>query len=236
MWSRNGWTVIRPSRAPPNERKTGRNAEWTHLYNERVMSMPDAWEYPVVCGLGPRFPLHSARARRSEIRQEPARSHPARVVSASERTNSGLRMEFRRRQPAGHRLGRLAGLQNRGARHRQRRSRFPRDDFPQAPDQLYLVGESEGFRGPQYLRGRLSWARQHRGLRSQRAFSRREPARAERRHELDGNVLPHDDANGSRAGAREPGLRKYRDQVFRAFPRDRRGDEQRWRAGNRALG
>ncbi len=32
--------------APPNERKTGRNAEWSHLYNERVMSMPDAWEYP----------------------------------------------------------------------------------------------------------------------------------------------------------------------------------------------
>jgi len=31
---------------PPNERKEGRNAEWSHLYNERVMSMPDAWEYP----------------------------------------------------------------------------------------------------------------------------------------------------------------------------------------------
>ncbi len=31
---------------PPNERKTGRNSEWTHLFNERVMSMPDGWEYP----------------------------------------------------------------------------------------------------------------------------------------------------------------------------------------------
>ncbi|MBA3961163.1 MAG: glucosidase [Chthoniobacterales bacterium] len=31
---------------PPNERKTGRNSEWTNLYNERVMSMPDSWEYP----------------------------------------------------------------------------------------------------------------------------------------------------------------------------------------------
>src|SRR5204862_1328274 len=27
-------------------RKAGRNAEWRHLYNERVMSMPDKWEYP----------------------------------------------------------------------------------------------------------------------------------------------------------------------------------------------
>ncbi len=32
--------------APPNERKTGRNSDWRHLFNERVMSMPDCWEYP----------------------------------------------------------------------------------------------------------------------------------------------------------------------------------------------
>ena len=31
---------------PPDERKRGRNAGWRHLYNERVMSMPDKWEYP----------------------------------------------------------------------------------------------------------------------------------------------------------------------------------------------
>jgi hypothetical protein len=31
---------------PPPERKEGRNNEWGHLYNERVMSMPDKWEYP----------------------------------------------------------------------------------------------------------------------------------------------------------------------------------------------
>jgi hypothetical protein len=32
--------------APPTERKRGRNAEWTHLYNDDVVSMPDKWEYP----------------------------------------------------------------------------------------------------------------------------------------------------------------------------------------------
>jgi hypothetical protein len=31
---------------PPASRVHGRNWEWRHLYNERVMSMPDAWEYP----------------------------------------------------------------------------------------------------------------------------------------------------------------------------------------------
>jgi hypothetical protein len=31
---------------PPQERKDGRNREWTHLYNADVISMPDKWEYP----------------------------------------------------------------------------------------------------------------------------------------------------------------------------------------------
>jgi hypothetical protein len=31
---------------PPQERKRGRNHDWTHLYNADVISMPDKWEYP----------------------------------------------------------------------------------------------------------------------------------------------------------------------------------------------
>src|SRR5438046_714991 len=31
---------------PPEERKEGRNSQWRHIYNERVMSMPDKWEFP----------------------------------------------------------------------------------------------------------------------------------------------------------------------------------------------
>ncbi|NJD68069.1 MAG: glucosidase [candidate division NC10 bacterium] len=31
---------------PPPERLSGRNREWTHLYNADVISMPDKWEYP----------------------------------------------------------------------------------------------------------------------------------------------------------------------------------------------
>jgi len=32
--------------APPDERRRGRNHEWSHLYNADVISMPDKWEYP----------------------------------------------------------------------------------------------------------------------------------------------------------------------------------------------
>src|SRR5881296_2845551 len=31
---------------PPSERRQGRNREWTHLYNDDIVSMPDKWEYP----------------------------------------------------------------------------------------------------------------------------------------------------------------------------------------------
>jgi hypothetical protein len=32
--------------SPPEGRRTGRNHQWTHLYNADVISMPDKWEYP----------------------------------------------------------------------------------------------------------------------------------------------------------------------------------------------
>src|SRR5262245_55519663 len=32
--------------APPSERRYGRNREWSHLYNDDIISMPDKWEYP----------------------------------------------------------------------------------------------------------------------------------------------------------------------------------------------
>ena len=31
---------------PPEERKTGRNSDWEHIYNANILSMPDTWEYP----------------------------------------------------------------------------------------------------------------------------------------------------------------------------------------------
>ncbi|MBA3943238.1 MAG: glucosidase [Herpetosiphonaceae bacterium] len=41
------WLLGDPGQPPPPpERLHGRNHDWTHLYNERVLSMPDAWEYP----------------------------------------------------------------------------------------------------------------------------------------------------------------------------------------------
>ena len=41
------WLEGDPAGPPrPEERKSGRNHEWTHLYNADVISVPDKWEYP----------------------------------------------------------------------------------------------------------------------------------------------------------------------------------------------
>jgi Glycosyl hydrolase family 63 C-terminal domain len=41
------WLAGDPAQpAPPAPRKSGRNSQWSHLYNADVISMPDKWEYP----------------------------------------------------------------------------------------------------------------------------------------------------------------------------------------------
>jgi hypothetical protein len=41
------WVAGDPAQpAPPPGREGGRNAEWTHVFNRDVISMPDKWEYP----------------------------------------------------------------------------------------------------------------------------------------------------------------------------------------------
>jgi hypothetical protein len=41
------WLEGDPAGPPsPASRRTGRNREWEHLYNDDVISMPDKWEYP----------------------------------------------------------------------------------------------------------------------------------------------------------------------------------------------
>jgi hypothetical protein len=41
------WLEGDPSQpAPPPDRKQGRNADWHHVYNRDIISMPDKWEYP----------------------------------------------------------------------------------------------------------------------------------------------------------------------------------------------
>ena len=109
---------------------------------------------------------------------------------------------LRRRQPAGARLGRLSRLR-REAEIRGEGDRVFLARVFDAADQLHLVGQPQGPRGPQPVPGRIPRPGQHRDLRRSSAAARRRPPRAGRRDRLDGPLLPVDAPIAS-AGPREP--------------------------------
>ena len=125
----------------------------------------------------------------------------ARVVHASQRPAAGVRVGVWRRESAGARLGRDARLSDRAASDGEGRRRIPRARVSQIAHQLHLVGESQGRRRPQRLSRRLPRPRQHRRVQSERAVAGWRAARPERRHELDGDVLPQHAGHCPRAGA-----------------------------------
>ena len=98
---------------PPADRRRGRNAEWTHLYNDDVISMPDKWEYPWYAAWDLAFHCVPLALVDADFAKDAAGADAARVVHAPERAAAGLRVGLQRRQPAGARLGGVARLQDR---------------------------------------------------------------------------------------------------------------------------
>ncbi len=107
---------------PPRERLHGRNADWTHLYNADVISMPDKWEYPWYAAwdlafhciplalVDPTFAKEQLVLMLREWYMHPNGQIP------------GLRMGLRRRESAGPCLGGLARVQDREETQGRRRS------------------------------------------------------------------------------------------------------------------
>ena len=178
----------------------------------------------LVRGLGPRLPRPRPDARRSGLRQAAAQADAARAVHAPQWPDPGLRVELRRRQPAGPRLGHHLHLPpGEGAEGRGRQG-VAQEQLPEAAAELHLVGQPQGPHRAERLRGRLPGAGQHRRVRPQRAAADRRLPGAGRRHRLDGAVLPEHARDRRRAGDDRPGLRGHGAQVRRALPVDRLGD------------
>ena len=78
---------------------------------------------PVVRRLGPRVPVRAVRAGRREVRQGSALDASVRAIPAPKRAAAGLRVGVRRSQPAGPRVGGVAGLQHGSDPQRPRRPR-----------------------------------------------------------------------------------------------------------------
>ena len=75
---------------PPAARLHGRDAQWVHLYNEDVISMPDKWEYPWYAAWDLAFHAIPLAHGGSRIRHGAIAAVSARVVHASQRADPGV--------------------------------------------------------------------------------------------------------------------------------------------------
>ena len=90
---------------PPASRKHGRNSDWRHLVDADIISMPDKWEYPWFAAWDLAFHCVTLSLIDPEFAKGQLDAAVPRLADASERPAAGLRMDVRRRQPAGACLG-----------------------------------------------------------------------------------------------------------------------------------
>ena len=109
-----------------------RNRQWFHMFNDDVISMPDKWEYPWYAAWDLAFHADRHGARRSGFRQASAHADAEGALSAFQRAAAGLRVELRRRQSAGARLGGAVSVPHRAGDARRRRRRVPEARVRQA--------------------------------------------------------------------------------------------------------
>ena len=228
------WLAGDPSQPPPPEsRRHGRNADWPHLYNRDVISMPDKWEYPWYAAWDLAFHMIPFARIDPDFAKEQLvlflrewYMHPNGQLPAYE-------FAFGDVNPPVHAWAAWR-VYKMTAAARAARSDLPRPRVPEVRPQLHLVGQSQGRRRPQSLRWRLPRARQHRRLRSLAPAAERRTPRAGRRHRLDGLLLRDDALDGTRAGEEGPVLRGHGLEVLRALHRHRRRHEHARR--HRAVG
>ncbi len=210
---------------PPASRLAGRNAEWRHLYNRDVISMPDKWEYPWYAAWDLAFHMIPfARIDPSFAKEQLILltrewyMHPNGQLPAYEYAFGDV-------NPPVHAWAAWRVYKIAVRRRRPARSRLSRADVSQAAPQLHLVGQPQGRGGAQPVLGRFSRTRQHRHLRSLEAAANGRLPRAGRRHRLDGLLLPDDAVDGAGAGQDRSGVRGHGLEVLRALHPHRRRDE-----------
>jgi len=95
-YAQRDWLAGDPAQpAPPEQRKRGRNSDWSHIYNADVISMPDKWEYPWYAAWDLAFHWRAPGFGGSGFCQRTTRSLPPRMVYASERSVARIRMGAR---------------------------------------------------------------------------------------------------------------------------------------------
>jgi hypothetical protein len=182
-------------------RKAVRNADWYHMLNDDIISMPDKWEYPWYAAWDLAFhtlalalvdPDFAKSQLDLMLRND--YMHPNGQMPAYEWNFSDV-------NPPVHACHHADLPARQGAQRRQRRHRIPEICLCQTAGELHLVDQPQGSHRRQRLRGRLPRPRQHRRLRPQRTAAHRRQPGTGRRHGVDGLLQPADAAHRRRAGA-----------------------------------
>ena len=195
-----GSTATRPPTPPPPGRRHGRNSAWWHMNSFDVISMPDPWEYPwyaawdlafhcvAIARVDPGFAKEQLLLLLREWYMHPNGQIPA------------YEWAFGDVNPPVHAWAALQVFEIDGGA----RLRLPRPGDAQAAAQLHLVGQPQGHRRQQRLRGRLPRPGQRRPVRPVRGAAGGRRAGAVRRHRLDGDVRAEPARHGARAGHARP--------------------------------
>ena len=148
--------------APPEARKYGRNADWRHLNNADIVSMPDKWEYPWYASWDLAFHcipfslIDAAFAKQQLILlTREWFMHPNGQIPAYE-------WAFGDVNPPVHAWSAWRVYQRSKAKRRHGRCGLSRARVSQIDVEFHLVGKSQRCRRPQRVPGRLSRTRQYR--------------------------------------------------------------------------
>ena len=212
-----------------------RNADWFHMFNGDIISMPDKWEYPWYAAWDLAFHTTALSLVDFDFAKEQLLlmlrslySHPNGQIPAYEWNFSDV-------NPPVHAWATLFLF-----RAEQGLGRADLDFLetlvPRPGAQLQLVAQSQGSAGPQRLRRRLPGPRQHRRLRSQLAAAHRRQPGAGRRNRVDGFLLPEHDRDRADPGRQGPALRGVRLHLRSALHVDRLRDGPHRRQPGRDVG
>ena len=207
---------------PPAERRRGRNAEWRHLNNADVISMPDKWEYPWYAAWDLAFhcvtlALVDPGFAKSQIvlLTREWYMHPNGQLPAYE-------WAFGDVNPPVHAWAAWRVYQmDRALTGKADRAFLERVFHKLMLNFTWWVNRKDA-EGRNVFQGGFLGPRQHRHLRSLGAVADRRIHQSVGRHRLDGDVHPEPDADRHRARPGEPRLRGHRHQVLRALPQHRR--------------
>ena len=125
-------------------RKRRANAEWFHMLNGDIISMPDKWEYPWYAAWDLAFHTIALALVDLDFAKDQLLLMLREPLLAPERPDPGLRVELQRRQPAGARLGDALLYQHGASARAAADMRVPGALVPRAAAQLQLVGEPQG--------------------------------------------------------------------------------------------